>query len=55
MDNLFKFKPQKNKPMSPYNMALFSQKAEKLPKDDRQQKRDKFRLIMKNKMSQKTK
>lgn len=55
MDNLFKFKPQIKKPMSPYNLALFSQKAEKLPKDNRQQKRDKFRLIMKNKMSQKTK
>ena len=51
---MFKYKPQKNKPMSPYNMALFTQKAEKLPKEDRQQKRDKFRLIMKNKMSELT-
>jgi len=29
---------------------LFTQKAEKLPTDDRQQKRDKFRLQIKEKM-----
>ena len=45
-----KYKPVGKKPLSPYNMALFTQKAEKLPKSDRQQKRDKFRLQVKEKM-----
>ena len=45
-----KYKPIEKKPLSPYNLALFTQKAEKLPKDDRQQKRDKFRLKIKNKV-----
>lgn len=50
METNKRFKPTLKKPMSPYNMALFTQKAEKLPKDDRQQKRDKFRLQIKEKM-----
>jgi hypothetical protein len=45
-----KYKPVGKKQLSPYNMALFTQKAEKLPTDDRQQKRDKFRLKIKNKI-----
>jgi len=49
-DKSKRFMPTLKKQMSPYNMALFTQKAEKLPKDDRQQKRDKFRLQIKEKM-----
>jgi len=45
------YTPRTNKHISPHTMAAFTQKAEKLPKDDRQQKRDKFRLDMKNAMS----
>tara|TARA_S200002703_G_C3757538_1_gene233127 strand:- start:287 stop:445 length:159 start_codon:yes stop_codon:yes gene_type:complete len=45
-----KYKPVGKKQLSPFNLALFTQRAEKLPKDDRQQKRDKFRLKIKNKI-----
>ena len=49
MDNK-KYKPVGKKQISPFNLALFTQKAEKLPNDDRQQKRDKFRLKIKERI-----
>jgi hypothetical protein len=45
------YNPQSSKRMSPINLAVFKQKALKLPKDLKLLNRDKFRLNLKNKLN----
>ena len=45
------YNPQSSKQMSPITLAVFKQKALKLPRDLKQLNKDKFRLNLKNKLS----
>ncbi len=53
-DNSSKYKPQSKKNQTPIILALFTNKREKLPKDQRQLHREKFKQELKNNL-QKTK
>ena len=51
MDN--RYMPRSRKPISTHNLALFSGKIRKLPKDNREQHKEAFRLIIHDKMKKK--
>lgn len=50
MDN--RYVPRSSKPISTHNLAMFAGKIMKLPKDNREQHKEAFRLKIKDKMKQ---